>query len=51
LRSVETRRAILAGKADLPHHAILGIGVRESRDTLLAHGASHDLAIPIDQKL
>jgi hypothetical protein len=50
LRPVETRRAILSGKAYLPCHAIL-VGVWEPGDALLTEGAGNDLAIPIDQKL
>jgi hypothetical protein len=50
LRPVETRRAILAGKAYLPSHAIL-VGVWEPGDALLAHRPRHDFTIPIDQKL
>src|ERR671910_627853 len=37
LRPAWTRRAVLAGKAHLPCHPILGIGVWEPGDTLLAH--------------
>ena len=44
-------RAIFAGKAHLPRHAILGIGVREPGDALLAHRARHDLPLPVDEKL
>src|SRR5215211_6664263 len=51
LRPMRTRRAVLAGKADLPCHPILGIGVGEPGDTLLATRASDHLAIPIHQKL
>src|SRR5215216_2177700 len=50
-RAVDTWRAILAGKAHFPHHAVLRIGVREPRDALLARGASDHLALPIDQEL
>jgi len=50
LRPVETWCAIFAGKARLPRHAILGIGVREPGDALLAHRARHDLLLPVDQK-
>src|SRR6266480_2647204 len=50
LRPVETWRAILAGKAYLPGHAIF-VGVWEPGDALLAHGAGNDFAIPINQKL
>src|SRR5262249_55526751 len=39
LRPVGARRAIFAGKAPLPHHALWGIGVRQPGDTLLAHRA------------
>src|SRR5215468_2295777 len=46
LRPVETWRAILAGEAYLPGHAIF-IGIWEPGDALLAHGAGHDFAIPI----
>src|SRR5919202_1761417 len=51
LRPVETRGAIFAGKACLPRHAILGIGVREPGDALLAHRARHDLLLPVNEKL
>src|SRR5690348_7715746 len=51
LRPVGARRAIFARKAHLPHHAVLGIGVREPGDTLLAHRARHHLLIPVDQKV
>src|SRR5262245_65307482 len=51
LGSVETWGAILAGKACLPRHPILGIGVREPRDALLAHRARYDLPLPVDAKL
>ena len=38
-------------KRTSPHHPILRIGVWEPGDALFAHGAGHDLAIPIHQKL
>jgi|SoiMetStandDraft_2_1073263.scaffolds.fasta_scaffold24512_2 hypothetical protein len=50
LRPVKTRRAILAGKAYLPCHAIL-VGVGEPGDALLAHGAGNDFTVPIDEQL
>ena len=51
LRPMRTRRAVLAGKAHLPCHPILGIGVWEPGNTLLAHWAGHDLVLPIHPKL
>ena len=48
---MDTRRAILAGKAHFPHHAVLRIGVREPREALLARGAGDHLALSIDQEL
>src|SRR5262249_38053263 len=51
LRPVETRGAIFAGKACLPRHPILGIGVREPGDALLAHGTGDHLPVPVDQKM
>src|SRR5215470_717236 len=51
LRPVETRGAIFAGKAGLPRHPMLGIGVREPGDALLAHRARHNLPLPVDAKL
>ena len=48
---METRGAIFAGKTRLPRHAILGIGVREPGDALLAHRTRHHLPVPVDQKL
>src|SRR5262249_61820471 len=48
---VETRGAIFAGKACLPRHAILGIGIREPGDALLAHGTGDHLPVPVDQKV
>src|SRR5689334_12533598 len=38
LGSVSAGRAILPGKTCFPRHPILGIGIREPGDTLLAHG-------------
>jgi hypothetical protein len=51
LGALRTGRAILAGKARLPGHAILGIGIGEPGDTLLAHGAGDDLPLPVNEKL
>src|SRR5215211_2884247 len=51
LSPVRTRRAVFAGKAHLPHHATLGIGVWEPGDALLAHRARDDVGLPIYHKL
>ena len=51
LHSVETWVASFAGKARLSCHTILGIGVREPEDALLAHRARDDLTVPVDGKL
>src|SRR5918912_195314 len=51
LRPVATRGAIFAGKTCLPRHPILGIGVREPGDALLAHRARYDLPLPVNEKL
>src|SRR5215470_13717705 len=51
VRPMGTRCAIFAGKARLPRHPILGIGVREPGDALLPHRARHDLLVPVDEKL
>ena len=48
---VQTRRTVFPGKARLPCHPCLGIGMRKPGDALLAHRAGHDLALPIDPKL
>ena len=48
---VWTRRTVLAGKAHLPHHAILGLGVREPGEALLPQRAGDHLLVPVDQKL
>ena len=47
LCAVQTRRTVLAGKASLPWHAMRG-GRWEPGEALLAHGAGHDFARPID---
>src|SRR5215510_11092027 len=51
LRPVETRGAIFAGTAGRPRQPILGIGVREPGEALLAHRARHNLLLPVDAKL
>src|ERR1044072_3941239 len=47
LHPVGARHAIFARKAHLPHHAMLGRGVREPGETLLAHRARHHLLLPV----
>jgi hypothetical protein len=46
-RPVGTWRAVCAGHAHLPQHATFGIGVWAPGETLLAHRAGEDLALPI----
>src|SRR4051795_6694062 len=50
LRPRRTRRAILAREPCLEGHPVLGVGVGEPGDALLALRASHHLTVPVHRE-